>query len=369
MQNQNFPAGVFIGVFAAFAVVIVLLAATIVVGRLWRHQVVRHRAVVAEDLRLLVIQAAAGTEEEAATAANRLVELDPTRWRAIAPTITTMLVTVRGESRSALIEVLARRGTLVDALRSLGTGRRGQRARAIELLSTCDVASSAPEIIRALQDPAPQVRQVAARALGRLRTPAAVAPLFATVGSNRPVPPRVIATAISRIGVQAHPELKLVLASPNAEQRAVAAEVCGLVGASGTLGMLTQMLEHDPSLEVRIRAARSLGKIGLPWVVPHLVSACQARHPAGLRSVAARALGEIGSPEALAALSRLATDPHDRLAVNASYALTQVGTEGFASLLRLAEDPGHVQAREAVIVATLRGETDAPAWWSREDVE
>ena len=45
------------------------------------------------------------------------------------------------------------------------------------------------------------------RALGRIGSARAAVPLLATIGSRAEVPPRIVATALLRIGVSAHPAL------------------------------------------------------------------------------------------------------------------------------------------------------------------
>lgn len=340
------------------------LAATIVVGRLRRHRVGGRRARQADELRPTILALTAGEPDEITAATTELVRLEARRWRAVRPIVLGLLGKVRGEAHQALVRVLADRGAIEAAItRVIGRGRVA-RAEAAELLGESGAVEALPQLVALLADNSSEVRQVGARALGRLADPAVIGPLFATLGSDKAIPPRLIAAAVGRVGVSAHPEVQRALRTGNAKQRAVAADVAGMVGATNCLGLLVHTLEADPIVEVRIHAARAVGRLGLPWVVPSLVAATAADQVAGLRAVATRALGEIGSEDVVGPLAALACDPHDRVAVNAARALTQCGSTGARALAELAADPTQLHAREALLSAGLRGDLPLPVWAS-----
>jgi HEAT repeat protein len=206
-----------------------------------------------------------------------------------------------------------------------------------------------------LADGDAEVRRVAARALGRIRSHAAAEALLEAVSSNRPVPPRIIAAAVLKVGVGAHPALVATLRDGDALQRAIAAEISGLAGAASAVEVLMQALLHDPQVEVRVRSARALGRIGMPWATGHLIDATGSTQPLPLRIVASRALGDLGAVDAVPRLSELVTDPAHRVAANAASSLLRCGAAGLDALRAAASSPDGAHARESLAIARLRG--------------
>lgn len=340
-----------------------MLAGVVTAARGARNRLSLRRSEIREQLRPAVLELTAGEPDQRAAALARLSALGRRHWLAVAPTVLGLLHKVKGEAHHALAELLEARGELRTATTRLQSRSMITRARAAELLGTVGRAEAVPQLVAMLDDRSAEVRQVAARALGRIGAPDAIGPLLATIGRPAPVPPRLVAMAVANTGLAAHPELDRVLREGSPAQRAVAAEVCGLVGASSCLQTLCELIADDPSTEVRIKATRSVGRLGLPWVGQVLIAATATGQPAGLRAVAARALGDVGHEGAAGRLAELAVDADDRVAVNASQALLGCGPTGLTALRTLAESPHHVQAREALLTAVLRRQVlDPPPW-------
>lgn len=350
------PAAALSLVIAAIGVLVVALALLTVARRWSNRRREARRLAVAEPLRPLLLTLVAGEPDETEEAARALVALDRPRWRAIEPDLEAMLVKVRGETHESVVRVLEQRGSLARALHRLTSRDPVQRARGAELLGACRREGAAEDLVELLADPDPEVRTVAARALGRIGSPRAALPLLATIGTRADVPPRIVATALLRIGVAAHPALVTAMSDPEALRRATAAEIAGLDGAVTAVDGLLRLLEHDEAVEVRIRAARALGRIGMPRSTPVLVAATGDDQPVALRTVAARALGELGDPAAVPRLAELAAGPDHRVASNAAGSLVRSGGTGLAALSALADDPERgAHAREALATARLRG--------------
>lgn len=334
---------------------LVLLSAAVAGQRGRRLRFDRRRQAIVEPLRPALLQLAAGEPEDAARALEQLAGLDARRWEAIEPTLESLLLKVRGETKASVVGLLERRGSLAQALARTRSRSVVQRAHGAEVLGAAGRQSALPDLVRMLSDDEPEVRQVAARALGRIRAPGAAEPLLATLSAQRAVPPRIVATAILRIGVGAHPALDAALRHGDALQRSVAAEIAGLSGAFTAVPTLEGLLAGDPEPEVRIRSARALGRIGAGHVVDELLQVVEEDQPVALRIVATRALGDLGDDRAVPRLTQLATDPQYRVAANAATALTRCGVAGLRALRRLANAPDGAHARDALATAALRG--------------
>lgn len=352
------------------------LASVVSAARGARNRLRRRRTQVIDALRPAVMLLAGGDPDDVDEARTTLMQVDARRWAAVAPSVVSLLTKLRGESHRALVELLQARGTLAEHLRRLGDRSAVQRATAAEMLGASGTVEAVAGLIDCLRDRDDEVRQVAARALGRIADPDAIGPLLATLGSDRPVPPRIIAASAARCAANAHDALKPVLAQGSPTQQAIAAEVCGMTGARQNLPLLIDLLLSDGrdgrpavDLDVRIRAARSIGRLGLPRVVPDLVAAAAPGQPGSLRAVAAKALGEVGSSDAVPALAELAVDSDDRVAVNASAALVRCGAAGSVALRAVAGDPAHLQANEALLMARLRRQLSPTVPRPRNEVE
>jgi HEAT repeat protein len=261
----------------------------------------------------------------------------------------SLLPKLRGADRHALVGVLEDRGVLERARRRTARPGAVGRAKAAELLGNAGDARALPALSRLLTDRDPEVRTVAARALGKLG-PLAVRPLLGALTARRSVPADIVTMALVHAGAAGADDLMSGLdpARP-ARVRAVAAELLGQLGALSAAASLVQALADDPDLPARTAAARSLGRLGLPEAVAPLLAALQEDEPSELRIAAAHALGRIGGDAAITALTRLLPSSEIALARAAADGLAACGAPGLAALERAAEDPASgPPAREAL---------------------
>jgi hypothetical protein len=309
----------------------VALAAVIVVGRAARRRREERRARLAAPARKLLLGIAAGDDDPAEV--ERLVRLPDEVWQAVEANAVALLSKVRGEARAALVVVFERRGAAWRARSELGRSDPVRRARAADLLGILGRTDAVDALCDHLKDPDPDVRVVAARALGRIGDPAAARPLLAGVaGRRRSVPAHLAAHALAGIGTAGQPALEAALDDPQERVRAVAAEVLGLIGAIGAAGRVEATLRADRSTEVRIRAARTLGRLGTRSAIAPLVDVLDPVHPPPLRAEAARALGELGTPSTADALAGVLGDEQFEVAHQAARALLRLGGKGRAAL-------------------------------------
>jgi hypothetical protein len=337
----------------AIAVLVVVLSAATVFRRWHRGWQERRRARIVEPLRQVLIRLVTDPTGDDPSLEHQALLATPARtWQALEPTVLDMLRKVRGESRQRLVDLVVAQGT-VDRMhrraRGLGAVRR---AHAAELLGLLGQLQSRDDLVGLLDDRDPEVRLVAARALGELGDPAAAGPLLQALVRERSVPLRVVARSLARLGPMGGTVLVEGLASANPLARAVCAEICGLVGVTAAQSVLLEVMEHDEDKDVRIRAARALGRIGLPSALPALVRATDSSQPMALRAVAARALGDLGGPGPVEFLEVLLKDPDHRVSTNAGQSLSRVGAAGLARLRQVARQPGDAGdcAREALAV-------------------
>ena len=278
----------------------------------------RRRLALAEPHRPLLVALVAEEDPDPADLAQ-LLALDNRAWNALEPHVVAMVRKLRGGSRAALVELLERRGTIERHTRRLhGPGAVG-RARSAELLGLLGRHAPREELERLLRDDRDQeVRIVAARALGEIGDPTSTEALVHAVSGPHPVPLRIVARSLARLGPGAAPVLVETMTSQEAPARAVAAEILGLGGAVTAVGVLASHALHDLDEDVRIRCARALGRIGVPSAFAVLERCVHPDEPLALRAVAARAIGDVGGAQAVTLLEPLLVDPDHRVAANAA---------------------------------------------------
>jgi HEAT repeat protein len=248
---------------------------------------------------------------------------------------TELLGKVRGEAHATLSTLLRERGVIERACDRLhGRGAVG-RARAVELLGAARAADAVPEVVRLLaHDRNPAVRIVAARALGRIGDPVAVAPLLASLAGG--VPAGTVAHSILQVGPPAEPALREQLTGGAEAGRAVAAELLGLLGSVASVADLTRTLTEDPEPRARALAATAIGRIGSPAGIGGLLGALGPDRTAAERAAAAEALGRMTATVAVDRLVPMVDEPLAPVARAAAGALAELGSEGRRELESLA---------------------------------
>jgi HEAT repeat protein len=349
----------------AIAVLVVLLSTATVLRRWHRGRQERRRARIVEPLRQVLIRLVTDPTGDDPSLEHQTLLATPSRtWQALEPTVLDMLRKVRGESRQRLVDLVVAQGT-VDRMRRRSRGLGAvRRAHAAELLGLLGQLESRDDLVRLLADRDPEVRLVAARALGELGDPTAAGPLLQALARDRSVPLRVVARSLARLGPDAASALVAGLASEDAVVRAVCAEISGLLGVTAAQPALFAVMDAERDDDVRIRAARALGRIGLPSALPALVRATDSSRPMALRAVAARALGDLGGPGPVDFLEVLLGDPDHKVSTNAGQAMCRIGAAGLARLRQVADRPGDAGdcAREAIAIHALsRGLTSGPS--------
>ena len=329
----------------ALAATIVVLVLCVVAGRAARVGRDRRRARLVAETRPDVIRLA---DAQDTAALDRLVRLDARHWKAVQPVAASLLRTVSGESRSALIELFARRGTADQALQELHGRSVVKRARAAETLGDLGHRPAVGALCGLLGDHDEAVRLVAARSLGRIGDAAAARPLIDLLASGRGVPEHIVAQALMRLGPAAVPALAEGAVDPDARARAIAVETLGRLGGYDAIGAVTAALEGDASVAVRVHAAQALGRLGLPSATGPLLEATHGDETP-LRVAALRGLRALAAPAAVPRLRELLADPVPQVANEAARSLLGLGGLGRAVLEEEAAAAGQVEPGRSAI--------------------
>jgi HEAT repeat protein len=258
----------------------------------------------------------------------------------------SLLTDLKGEDRETLARLLDSRGAVAAARRQCRSRRAESRSAACQLLGDAGSAFAVLDLVPLLDDRHLAVRLDAAKALGRLGQPGAVAPLLASVKGRHPIPVDVVADAVEQIRGCPESLLRQCILDPSASTRAVSAELLGRLQVLDAVGDLIDVLESDPAPHVRVRAARALGRLESPRAIRPLLACLESGSPA-LRAESASALGRLGSPAAIPELRMMLLGPSLRMSELAAQALSTIVPQGLATLQHIAEDDHNVAAAVA----------------------
>jgi HEAT repeat protein len=163
--------------------------------------------------------------------------------------------------------------------------------------------------LRALNDPAPEVRREAVTVLGYLKAEQAIPALMTTANDDDASVRRAVMSALvfSRPGGPGASALLAGLTDSHWQVREEAAASIGKIKLPDAAGALMSAMT-DETWQVRAKAANALGRIRDTRAVPVLGQAL-SHEVSNLRKEAAAALGEIADPPALIFLERATGDP------------------------------------------------------------
>ena len=177
----------------------------------------------------------------------------------------------------------------------------GIRRNAIQALGDLGDNQVIGTLLKATDDPSPQVRYMALGALGKIGPGRASDSLLEALNSKDPGTVSAVAQALGGLG-DSRAVLPLIAFlketnTPMAMFRLGAIQTLGGLKDARAVDPLTKLLS-DPSIQTRRVAAEALGEIGSPKAVAPLVGTLNDMS-AGVRWAAADALGKIGDPSAV----------------------------------------------------------------------
>ncbi|MEM9745882.1 MAG: HEAT repeat domain-containing protein [Actinomycetota bacterium] len=250
------------GIALVVVIVAVVVAVLAIVGvKLVRARTSRRRESAIEDGRRAVLLAFDDP--------RALDGLDPEIVEAIA---VRMLSQLRGSDRDELASRLDEAGVVAAARDRLRDRRPGRRIQAADLLGLCADDELADDLIdelsERLDDRDLDVRQSAARALGRIGDGRAV-PALVQALTTRQISVNTAGVALLRLGAEDPGPLPMHLRAPHPRVRATVAEVLGELGEVHVRHEIADLLHDDPV--VWRSAVRALGQLQVNDVVPRLV--------------------------------------------------------------------------------------------------
>jgi HEAT repeat protein len=336
--------------------------AVIVIAKLRRGRVVARSAALLAPYRLSLLMMASGEDVDGEAMAS-LCAVPADVWSRLRPGVVALLPKVRGLPADDLGELMRAHGEVDKAAKMLSARSVVDRARAAYLLGLVRDPDSVPQVVRLLDDPAPDARLVAARALGTVGDPSAATGVLRglrTRNGEIGLPAWVAAEALLAMGSGIGAALQGGLSSDDPAVRNVCIVVAGHGNFYATAPQLRILLATDSDGDVRAAAAVALGRVGGVEDVAALARHSDACELTGLRRTCVAALGELGHREGLEILAGLLGDDDRRLAELAADSLARMGTEGIARLEEEAavrgQGPKARAATGALELAGLRGQ-------------
>jgi len=253
-----------------------------------------------------------------------------------------------GEPREHIARYFEDAGHVQHQIGLLRSRRSWKRAAAAATIGDMGSPAAIPALIDALEDPERDVRAAATRSLALLGAAVAVEPIVEELAAGR-VQRAVGGWALMRIGSPALTRLRGLLRHDDANVRATAAELIGLIGEASDSAELIALL-RDPSAEVRAKSAHALGRLGAGEAAAMLRGALGDRI-FFVRAAAARALGQLADRPSIPALVHQAQTDRFEAAQAAARALAELSPAGLSTMAAL--PTGNVHLREAAGLAEI----------------
>ncbi|MBN1503858.1 MAG: HEAT repeat domain-containing protein [Candidatus Eisenbacteria bacterium] len=251
-------------------------------------------------------------------------------------------------ARRDVVELFETNGLVSHFIRLLKVGSKWNRAKAARILGELDLPVASAALYKSLDDRDPDVRNVAARSLSRLRHPMAQSVLISVLGKHEePVSSRIAAMFIEA-GAASVPLLVKNMRNDNWRARFWSAEILGQVGDQRSERVLVAALK-DTSADVRSAAAKALGKTGTGASVEHLVPLLKDEEWF-VRSHAAWALGKLRAVDAMGELAQGLRDKSWWMRKTSLEALAELGDSAIPALMRVLEGDDKF-ARESALEA------------------
>jgi hypothetical protein len=253
-----------------------------------------------------------------------------------------------GEPREHIARFFETGGHIAHQADLLRSRRVWKRAAAAATLGDMASPDGIPPLIDALGDAERDVRAAATRSLALLGASVAVEAIVEELANDR-VQRAVGGWALMTIGAPALTRLRGLLRHEDANVRAVAAELIGLIGEASDSPELIGLL-RDPSAEVRAKSAHALGRLGAGDAAAMLRGALGDRI-FFVRAAAAGALGQLGDRPSVPALVHQAQTDRFEAAQAAARALAELSPRGLSAMASL--PTGNAHLREAAGLAEV----------------
>ncbi len=285
------------------------------------------------------------------------VKRNSVEWKAIEDVLFHSIS--KGDATAEDVTGIFRRlGYIETYIRDIVSGSRYNRALAAEKLGRLKAPEATGYLIRAMDDPARDVRTVAVRSLGNIRDARAIESLISrfTAAAQDPhsIPLRIVKTSVMKYSNDALPLLIPLLDHSSWRVRGQAADIIGDIAEVSTIGHLLPML-GDTEPDVRIKAVRAIGSIKHEDAFQPL--AVMIKDTSWIvRLQVAKTLGCMGGRQAVPPLVELLSDLHWQVREAAVQAINSLGSMASPALLKVLLLMRDRYAREQVIAELLSTE-------------
>jgi HEAT repeat protein len=330
------------------------LTLLIVLNKAWREEVGRRRHESRLALEPHVLAWAHGAEPALIPALGRTV--GRTERAVLEEILLDHAQRVRGAEHERLSRALEELGSIDALVRRLGSRRWWQRADAAEKLGLSGARRACEHLIPCMQDPVPEVRMRAAKALGALGGTSPVRELVHALNEPSRWSTIRLADILTAMGRGVVDELLSYFDSLKLPGKLAAPDILARIRPLHAVPWIEARLD-DAEADVRARACHALGALGDPRTARHLVRALE--DPAWpVRAMAAKALGRLGHGEAVEPLARALRDAEWWVRSNAARALRGLGPSGTAALERTLESEDRFAREQAVLMLEETGLID-----------
>ena len=276
--------------------------------------------------------------------------------RVILWTLLEQIRFVKGRTQERISTAFEELGFVSSERKKLGDRRWTRRVEGAEKLGRMMSRQPLPDLVRLMQDPVPEVRIRAAKALGAIGGLEAVESLLGALRDTNRWSALRIADILSGLGQAAVQPLLQEFRRLPPRARVPAIDILGRLRSPDAVPLLVRLLS-DADENARARAAHSLGVIGDPRAAPDLIRALA--DPAWpVRAMAAKALGLLPGTEGIGALELALSDREWWVRTNVAEALRQKGEPGQRALVRLLDGADSYAAQKAAWMLQEAGVLD-----------
>jgi HEAT repeat protein len=234
--------------------------------------------------------------------------------------------------RLDVLRALEESGAVKRHLRDAKSRLKWTRAHALRILGELKLPQSVPTLLAALEDKDPDVRNVAAHSLGRMRLQATEEALVGLLGKHDQAVSARIAAICIEMGSRTAPLLIKSLRDGSPKARFWAAKILGEIrDPRATRSLADALLDTDP--EVRSAATWALGQVA-DRSTAALLEPLLDDSTWYVRAHAAESLGKIGDASYVGPLAEKLRDASWWVRKNALDALVALGEPSKATLLR-----------------------------------
>ena len=282
-----------------------------------------------DRLRKSFLMLKTGVPEDREEGMRRIVQALSGRWSELASLEVSQLELA---VRLDVIHALEEEGVIARCLRHTRSPWKWTRAKALRILGELKVPSSVPALLSALEDKDPDVRNVAAQSLGRMKLQAAEEALVECLGRHDPSVSARIAAICIEMGPRTAPLLIRALREGTPKARFWSARILGEIkDPRATRSLGDALADKEP--DVRSASVWALGMIA-DRASAALVEPLLDDTVWYVRAHAGEALGRIADPNAVPKLGLALRDRSWWVRKNALDALVRIGEPSKSALLR-----------------------------------